>query len=150
FGLFYLPNMSEESTASAVYEAILDEVAVADRLGWDIVWVSEHHFDAYGGIIASTALFGTAIAMRTKRIRIGAGVALLPLRNCLQLAEEFAMLDVLSHGRVELGVGLGFVPHEFRSFGVPMETRQERFAEGLAVLRKAWLQECFSYKGHYY
>jgi natural product biosynthesis luciferase-like monooxygenase protein len=150
FGLFYLPASIPGWTTQQQYAAIIDEVCAAEELGFDTAWISEHHFDAYGGIIPSPAVIGAALAVRTRRIRIGAGVALLPLRDCLRLAEEFAMLDVLSGGRVEMGIGRGFMPHEFASFGVTLDARQERFDEGLDVLLRAWRQARFSYAGRHY
>lgn len=150
FGLFYLPAALPGSTAQEQYAAILDEVCVAEELGFDSVWFSEHHFDAYGGIVPSPAILGTAVAMYTRRIRIGAAVALLPLHDCLHLAEQYAMLDVLSGGRVEMGIGRGFMPHEFHALGVALEARQERFEEGLEVLLRAWTEPHFSYHGQRY
>ncbi len=150
FSLFYLPVLRSPNSAYQLYDRILREIAEADKLGWHGVWLSEHHFDTYGGVLPSASLFGAAVAMRTQNIRIGTGIAVLPLRNGLQLAEEMAMLDVLSKGRVNIGLGRGFMPHEFRGFGVTAESRQERFEEGLAVLLAALRGERFSYVGKYY
>jgi natural product biosynthesis luciferase-like monooxygenase protein len=150
FGLFYLPAAVPGRSAQQQYAAIIDEACAADELGFDAIWFSEHHFDAYGGIVPSPVVLGAALAMRTRRIRIGTAAALLPLHNCLRLAEEYAMLDVLSGGRIELGIGRGFMPHEFRALGIGLDARQERFDEGLEVLLRAWTQERFSYDGRLY
>src|SRR5688500_10739029 len=108
---------------------MLDQVALADELGYDSVWLTEHHFDPYGGTIPNPAVFGAAIAQRTRRIRIGVAVAVLPLHDPLLLAEDYAMLDVLSHGRLELGVGRGSVQAEFRELGVPTDESAEVMVE---------------------
>ena len=138
FGLFYLPVLSAGQTPAEKYADILDEVRVADELGWDVAWFAEHHGDAYGGIVPSIAVMGAAVAMQTRRIRVGSAVTILPLHHGLRVAEEFAMLDVLSQGRVELGIGRGFMPHEFRAFGVDYDTRQGPFREALEALLAAW------------
>lgn len=150
FGLFYLPVLSDGQTPAEKYASILAETRIADELGWDVAWFAEHHGDPYGGIVPSIALMGTAVAMQTRRIRIGSAVTILPLHNGLQVAEEYAMLDVLSQGRVELGIGRGFMPHEFQAFGVDFATRQGAFREGLDVLLAAWTRGQFSYAGQHY
>lgn len=150
FGLFYLPDTRQRESVTVTYEAILTEIRCADTWGWNTVWLSEHHFHDYGGAIPSPAVLGAVIAAQTNQIRIGAGVALLPMRDCLRLAEEFSMLDVLSRGRVEMGIGLGFMPHEFSSLSISLDSREKRFHEGLEVLRLAWSSPTFSYTGEYY
>jgi natural product biosynthesis luciferase-like monooxygenase protein len=150
FGLFYLPVLSEGESAARKYESIMSEIRVADELGWEVAWFAEHHGDSYGGVVPSIAVLGTAVAMQTRRIHVGAAVTVLPLHHPLRVAEEYAMLDVLSNGRVELGLGRGFMPHEFRPFGVDFDTRQGPFAEGLEVVRRAWTKDEFSYAGQHY
>ncbi len=150
FGLFFLPVLSEGQTPADKYASILAETRVADELGWDVAWFAEHHSDLYGGIVPSIAVLGAAVAMQTRRIRIGSAVTILPLHNSLQVAEEYAMLDVLSRGRVELGIGRGFMPHEFKAFGVDFATRQSVFRESLDVLLAAWTRDRFSYAGQHY
>jgi natural product biosynthesis luciferase-like monooxygenase protein len=148
--LFYLPVLSTGQSPADKYASMLTEIRVADQLGWDMAWFAEHHGDAYGGIVPSIALMATAVATQTKRIRVGAGVAILPLHHPLRVAEDFAMLDVLSGGRVDLGIGRGFMPHEFRALGVDFDSRQGPFREGLEILLKAWTEEQFSYAGQHY
>lgn len=150
FGLFYIPATYGDLTAGQVYDAILREACAADELGWDNIWLAEHHFDVLGGIVPSPALFATAVAMRTQRVRVGAAVTVLPLHHAVRVAEEYAMLDVLSGGRVELGIGRGFTRHEFASLGISMESRDGRFSEGVSVLLDAWTRDRFSFKGEHY
>ncbi len=150
FGLFYIPTVHSGLTAGQVYQTVIREACVADELGWDNVWFAEHHFDEFGGIVPSPALLATAVAARTQRVRIGAAVAVLPLHHAVRVAEEYAMLDVLSGGRAELGIGRGFSRHEFRSLGILMDSRERRFEEGVSVLIDAWTHDQFSFEGDFY
>ncbi|SDY10938.1 LLM class flavin-dependent oxidoreductase [Thermoactinomyces sp. DSM 45892] len=149
FGIFCLPLLRPGISALEIYENIITEACLVDEWGWDNIWMSEHHFDSYGGVIPSPIQLGTAIAMKTKRIRIGTAITILPFHLAFQLAEGFSMLDVLSDGRVEIGVGRGFLPHELESFSISEHDRQTKFEEGLEVLRLAWNGERFSYDGEH-
>ena len=102
----------------------------AEDMEFDSVWPGEHHFSEYG-VCASPALTLAAIARETSRIRLGTGVLVLPFYNPVRLAEEFAMLDCLSGGRVEFGVGRGYQPIEFAGFGVDQTRSMEIFSESL-------------------
>jgi natural product biosynthesis luciferase-like monooxygenase protein len=150
FGLFYIPGRRDGMAAGQVYGSIFDEVDLADRHGWRNVWISEHHCDDFGGLSPSPVVLLSALAARTEQIRLGPAVSVLPLRSGLQVAEEIAMLDLLSGGRAELGIGRGFSVHEFRSLGVALDSRQQRFEEGLQVLLGAWTEHRFSFSGDYY
>ena len=138
FSLFVLPNLSPEASAGALYETIAALAQEADTAGWEAVWVAEHHFDPYGGVVPSPAVLLGALAAYTRCVRLGAGVAVLPLGHPLRLAEDYAMVDALSGGRLEMGVGRGFVPAEFRGFGVGLDERRARFEEALEMLVAAW------------
>jgi natural product biosynthesis luciferase-like monooxygenase protein len=150
FGLFYLPVLRCDNDASSLYNNIIHEVKMADSWGWDNIWLAEHHFDKYGGVIPSPVQFGTVLALHTNNIRIGSAISILPLNNPFKLAEEFAMLDVVSKGRAEIGVGRGFLPHEFEKFQINREEQQSRFEEGLDILNKSWSNEVFSYTGKHF
>jgi alkanesulfonate monooxygenase SsuD/methylene tetrahydromethanopterin reductase-like flavin-dependent oxidoreductase (luciferase family) len=132
-----------------LYAEILEQVALADRLGFDLVWVSEHHFvdDGYQPAFAPVA---GAIAARTSRIRISTDVALLPFHHPLRLAEDLAVLDNLSGGRMELGVGMGYAAHEFAAFGIPRAQRVSRSEEAVQVLRQAWSDGPVNFSGKRY
>ena len=127
----------------------LEEIQIADELGFDSAWLAEHHFSRYG-ILGSPLLLGAAIAERTKRIRIGTAVVVLPFHNPLRLAEDAATLDILSGGRLDLGVGRGYQPGEFKGFGVDPESSKQRYKEAVDILELAWSEERFSYSGEYY
>jgi natural product biosynthesis luciferase-like monooxygenase protein len=150
FGLFYIPTARQGYDARTVYQSIFDEVREADRQGWHHVWIAEHHAGELGGLSPSPVVLLAALAAQTKRIRVGAAVAVLPHHNCFHLAEQYAMLDVLSGGRVDLGIGRGFSAHEFQALGVSMASRQQRFEEGIEILVQAWTSDRFSYSSDNY
>lgn len=122
---------------SELYAEALDLAVLAEDLGFDSVWVSEHHFvdDAY---MPSLLPVCAAIAARTKSIRIGTALLLAPLFDPLRLAEDAATVDLISGGRLTLGLGLGWRKEEFETFGVPMAERGARLEDAVAVLRQAW------------
>jgi len=127
----------------------IDEIRLADELGYDSAWLAEHHFSRYG-ILGNPLLLGAAVAEATTNIRIGTAVVVLPFHNPLRLAEDAATLDILSNGRLDLGIGRGYQPGEFRGFGVDAETSKKRYAEIVDILKLAWTGEPFSYEGEHY
>jgi alkanesulfonate monooxygenase SsuD/methylene tetrahydromethanopterin reductase-like flavin-dependent oxidoreductase (luciferase family) len=124
-------------TMQDVYRAVVRQAAQADRLGFDFVWFTEHHFVADGYLPAFQPVAG-AVAAVTERIRISNDIALLPLYHPIRLAEELAVLDQLSGGRMELGIGMGYVPAEFEAFGHSVGQRVSLTEEGIEILRQAW------------
>ncbi len=132
-----------------VYAATIEQSVLADELGLDHVWFTEHHFLEDGYLPAFQPLAG-AIAARTRRLRISTDIALMPLYHPIRLAEELAVLDHISRGRMELGLGMGYVPEEFRNFGVPLRNRVSMTEEGIDILRLAWADGPFSYEGKRY
>ena len=150
FGLFYqLPCAREQSTARR-FDELIAEAQLAQRLGFDIVWLAEHHFSANASTLAAPLLLCAAIAQATEQIKIGTAVALLPLHNPVQLAEEVATLDMLSHGRAVFGIGRGSTAYHFQGYGVPLEQARERYLEGLEVIVSAWTKEEFSHHGRHF
>src|SRR5258708_1837998 len=129
-----------------LYAAIMDQVAWLDGLGLDLVWFTEHHF-VEDGYLPSWIPVASAMAARTKHVRFSCDVCLLPFNHPLRLAEDLAVLDNISGGRVEIGVGMGYAPHEFRGFGLPVSRRGFLTDEGIAVLRRAFPGEAFSVEG---
>ena len=132
-----------------LYREHLEEAVLAEELGFDCVWVSEHHFspDCWN---PSPFTFLGAVAARTVRVRIGTYVLLLPLHNPVRVAEDVAVLDNISGGRVDLGVGVGSSPEEFRTFGIPIENRLGRTFEALRIIERCFSGEEFSHAGKYY
>lgn len=146
FGIMNLFPVNDGVSDHQVLRETLEEIELADRLGFDSVWLAEHHFSKYG-ILGSPINFAMAVAERTTSITIGTAVLVLPLHDPLRLAEDIAALDVLSGGRVVIGVGRGYQPAEFAGFGIPLEESKVRYKETLDVLRLALTQENFSYHG---
>ena len=136
-------------TLQEVYARALERIEIMDRTGFDAVWLAEHHFTTYS-VCPSVHMVGTLAAARTKRLRIGTAVSLAALYHPLRLAEEVALLDLLSGGRVNWGAGRGFAPSEFTAFGVPIEESAERFREAVEIVLKAWTGDRFSYKGTHF
>jgi probable F420-dependent oxidoreductase len=127
----------------------LEQMALAEQYGFDTVLVSEHHLVENGYFPAPMVTNG-AIAMRTKSLRIGPGVLLLPLYNPLHVAEHGAVVDVISDGRYVLGVGQGYRPEEFAAFQVPLTDRPARMREGVEAIRALWTQPVASYHGKHF
>jgi len=136
-------------THSALYGAILDQVQWLDGLGLDLVWFTEHHF-VEDGYLPSWIPVASAMASRTRHVRFSCDVCLLPFNHPIRLAEDLAVLDNISNGRVEVGIGMGYAPHEFRGFGLPISRRVSLTDEGLAVLRRAFAGDAFSFEGKRY
>lgn len=132
-----------------LYAETLEQVAWLDGLGLDLVWFTEHHFVDDGYLPSWTPVAG-AMAARTRRVRFSSDICLLPFSHPVRLAEDLAVLDNLSGGRIEIGVGMGYAPHEFRGFGIPLPQRVSRTEEGLEVLRRCFRGERFSFHGARY
>jgi alkanesulfonate monooxygenase SsuD/methylene tetrahydromethanopterin reductase-like flavin-dependent oxidoreductase (luciferase family) len=133
----------------SIYDAALERIGIMDTTGYDAVWLAEHHFSGFS-VCPSVHMMGVMAAARTKRLRIGTAVSLAPFYNPLRLAEEVALLDVLSGGRVNWGAGRGFERSEFKAFGIPGEESAPRFRETVDIVLKAWTSEKLSYQGTYY
>jgi alkanesulfonate monooxygenase SsuD/methylene tetrahydromethanopterin reductase-like flavin-dependent oxidoreductase (luciferase family) len=134
---------------ASVYDLALERIAVMDRTGYDAVWLAEHHFSRFS-VCPSVHMMGAMAAARTTRLRIGMAVSLAPFYNPLRLAEEVALLDVLSGGRVNWGAGRGFERSEFRAFAINPEESAPRFHETVDIVLKAWTNERLSYRGRFF
>lgn len=128
----------------------LDLVDAAEAWGLDAAWLAEFHFSPQRSVLASPIVVAGAIAGRTRRIRIGMAVYVLPLNHPLRIAEEVATLDQVSGGRLELGVGRSGFTGFYRGYAVPYAQSRGRFEETLAVLQKAWTGEPFSHRGEFF
>jgi len=150
FGLHYqLPCSSSQSPVQR-YRDTLAQATYAEALGFESVWPVEQHFNADLSILPAPLLLLAALAERTRTLRLGIAIVLLPLSHPLRVAEEIATLDVLSNGRVEFGIGRGSIPSHFTGFGVPQAESRERFLEGLEVITQAWTKERFSFQGRFF
>jgi len=144
-GLWYIESSlvsSHEKETSASSELLVnnfvEEVCLAEKQGFEEVMASEHHFSQVWW--PSPLIVALAAALKTSRIKIGTSVALLPLYNPVRMAEEGAMIDVLSKGRLILGVGQGYRPPEFNAFATPLELRGRRTEEGVKIIRRLWTE----------
>ncbi len=142
-------ELPENQTAEQVINAAIDHCVYAEELGYDAIWLAEHHFTNYGAV-PSPAVLAAAIAAKTKRIKIGIAVAVLPFHDPIRVAEDYALLDVISGGRLVFGVGRGYQPHEFKGFGIPMEEARERFDESMQIIDGLWRNESFSFSGKHF
>src|SRR6201998_178672 len=151
FGLWYdfRNPASWRQPADRLYGEILDQIAWAENNGFGDVWLSEHHF-IDDGYLPSILPVAAAIAARTQRIRIASGVLLMPFHNPVRLAEDIAVVDVISGGRFELGVEVGFKLEEFERFGVPFKERGARTNESLEILRRVLAGETVTFKSEFF
>ena len=151
FGLLYLSDYHPDSYGdpSRFYGHILEQVEIAEQLGFWSVWFGEHHAGGYA--FGAPAVIATAAAARTKRIRLGTGVSLIPLNNPIRLAEEYAMLDVISGGRLEYAIGRGVLKYDYDIMGLDESESYARFREGTDLILKAWTAAGpFSHEGRFW
>jgi probable F420-dependent oxidoreductase len=151
FGLWYdFRNPAQwRRTDKEIYDATIEQVAWAETIGYDDVWLTEHHFIDDGHAPSPLILAG-AIAMRTKKIRIGTSVLLLPLYDPVRVAEDGATIDLLSGGRFELGIGVGYRREEFDGLGIAHSARGARANEGLEIIRRLWEGETVTFRGKHF
>jgi probable F420-dependent oxidoreductase len=146
-GLFtgQIPKGSERTFAQE-YQDVVELTRLAETLGFDSVWVSEHHGSSDGYLPSCLPLLAT-LAEASDRLLLGTGVVLAPFHHPLRLAEDAAVVDQISEGRLILGLGLGWREEEFRMWGIPMSERVRRTTETVDILRKAWTGKRFSHEG---
>ena len=150
FGLFHSVQLPDPSQQERYYREALEQVLHAERLGYSSVWFTEHHFTRHG-IVSATLSVLAYLAGLTDTIRLGTAVTVMPFHNPVQLAEQTATVDVLSNGRLDLGVGRGYQWGEFHRFGVPMDEATRRFEESMDVLTRAWTaEEPFDHRGEFW
>ena len=149
FGIFLEFPIREGGTEKEAFDESFILVDAAENLGVDSLWLAEYHFSP-GRVLASPITILSNIAARTERIRLGTAVVLLPLANPVRVAEEIAVLDLVSGGRVEFGIGRGTFPNVHEGFNSPFAESRGRFEESLEIILKAWTNETFSFEGEYY
>jgi natural product biosynthesis luciferase-like monooxygenase protein len=149
FGMLHLFESPGERSE---HQMIVENVSLmekAEDYGFDSLWPAEHHFSEYG-VCGSPAVNLAAIARTTTKIRLGTGVVVLPFHHPVRVAEDFAMLDNLSGGRVDLGVGRGYQPIEYAGFGIDQTQSREIFDESIEVIRRAWTDDRLNFEGKHY
>lgn len=133
-------------SVAELYEQVLSQAEFAEAEGYDTFFVAEHHFHEYG-VVPNPLIMLSAMAQRTHRIRLGTAISILTFHDPLTVAEGYAMVDVLSGGRLTLGVGSGYLKHEFEGYGIHPAEKRERFDENLAIVEKALAGERVRYEG---
>lgn len=149
FGVMNLFPLAAAESERKVIEEALEEAVVADELGYDSFWLAEHHFSEYG-ILGNPLVFAAAIAQRTRRIRIGTAVMVIPFYNPLRLAEDAALVDILSNGRLMLGCGRGYQPKELSGFHVDPAESIGLYNEIVDILQLSWTQSNWNYSGKHF
>ncbi len=149
FGLFFLLEKPADGSDVDVYGNTMEQIRLADELGYDYIWLAEHRFTRYG-IAPDVLVLAGAAASVTRHVRIGTAVIVLPFHNPVLLAEQVAMVDVLSGGRFEFGAGRGYQAGEFRGLGIPMDESRSRFEEVMDICVGLWTQDRFTYHGKHY
>src|SRR6266542_7052721 len=148
FGAHYLSTYVPEldGPPADFYRNMFEQMRELDRLGYDDVWVTEHHYHEYGGMIPDPATFLSAVAAQTSRIHVGIAIVILPLHYPLEIAESYAMVDVVSNGRLEMGIGRGNPP-ELEAYKIPVAEGPLRFRETWDVIEQAWTRGCVDFHG---
>ena len=135
--LGFFTRLLDQATPAERYRSAAEQIGHAEKLGLDSAWIAQHHFhETEGGLPAPFAFLGF-VAARTSRIRLGTGIVTLPLENPVRVAEDAAVLDLMSDGRFELGVGTGGNPSAFAAFGLDPAQRNDIFARNLEIVRNA-------------
>jgi len=150
FGMFHEFPSLPRRTESEAFDEAMEQVDAAERLGLDVMWLAELHFEPRRSVLSAPLSIASAIAARTRRIKIGIAVQVLPLCHPLRLAEEAATVDQLSHGRLIFGVGRSGVAQTYEAYGVSYAESRDRFREILDIIEQAWTKPSFSYDGRYH
>jgi alkanesulfonate monooxygenase SsuD/methylene tetrahydromethanopterin reductase-like flavin-dependent oxidoreductase (luciferase family) len=143
---FDMRNPPFGASQRELYDTVLDMAVWAEQQGFDLIQLSEHH-GSEDGYLPSPIVLAAAIAARTSRIRLRFALITLPFNNPLKLAEDLAVLDIISNGRVEVVLGAGYVAHEFDMFGAKLSDRGRIMEEGIETIKKAWTGKPFTYQG---
>lgn len=149
FGLTYAVGGANEKEVAKNFATTLEHIQYAEELGYDYAFISEHHFTDYC-ILPSPLIALAYVAAKTSKIRLGTGILLMPLHNPVKVAEDAAILDIVSNGRLVLGLGQGYRPEEFAGYHRRLEDRGVLMREGADLVRRFWTEDNVSYDGEYY
>jgi alkanesulfonate monooxygenase SsuD/methylene tetrahydromethanopterin reductase-like flavin-dependent oxidoreductase (luciferase family) len=149
FGLFFLMQRDEAWTEQEVYDSGLEQMLSAEALGYSSVWIAEHHFNDYG-LCPSPPVLAAFVAARTTTMRLGMGVSLLPLHHPVDLAEQLAVLDVVSGGRLDVGIGRGGTLQDYQTFQSDRGDSRARVEEGIELIRRSWSGAPFDFQGRFH
>jgi alkanesulfonate monooxygenase SsuD/methylene tetrahydromethanopterin reductase-like flavin-dependent oxidoreductase (luciferase family) len=149
FGTYFFLQAPPGHRHADIIQRELQQMVWSEQLGFDEVWLTEHHFIDYG-LSVDPATLASAIASRTSRVRIGLAAAILPFHDPIRLAEQLALVDIISGGRLDVGVGRGNRPSEFTGYRIPQVESRERFDEAVEIIKRAWTEERFAYHGRFF
>ena len=149
FGTYYFLQATRDRTPAEIILDEVDQMVLSESLGFDSVWLTEHHFSDYG-LSAAPSVLAATLAARTSRVAIGTAVYVIPFHNPVRLAEETASLDILSGGRLVVGIGRGNRPLEFVGHQIAQDESRSRMEEGVKVLLAAWTQEKVTFNGRHW
>ena len=149
-GIFHEFHRSPGGSETDAFDEAFAHAEAAEQYGFDAIWLAELHFSPSRSVLAAPMVIAAALAARTRRLKIGSAVHVLPLSNPLRTAEEAATVDHISHGRFEFGIGRSGFPATYERFGVPYGESRDRLFEHLEIIRKAWTEETFSHKGEFF
>ena len=149
FGVF-VEELRHGASEAGAFRDVFETAERAEAWGIDCVWLGEIHFTPTRSVISASLQVASAIAARTRRVRVGTAVQVLPLNHPLRIAEEVATVDHISEGRFEFGIGRSGVVRTYDTYGVPYGESQARFREALDIIRQAWKGEPFSHRGEFY
>src|SRR5947207_5890239 len=135
-------------TVPQLYQQVMHSCELAERLGFDTFFCAEHHFHEYG-VVPDPAVMLSALAQRTRRIRLGRAISILTFHDPRRIAETYSMVDLMSGGRLVFGVGSGYLAHEFVGYGIDPKEKRDRFNEALDIVKRLMAGETLSYKGRF-
>lgn len=149
FASFHIMGTAGSVEPKQRYDDAIEQIVLAEELGFTTAWFAEHHFSNYGYSV-NPLMLGVKAAAHTTKIRLGQAVLVTPLWHPLRLAEDIALADVLSNGRIEVGMGRGYQPMEFKGMSVSLEESRTIFPEQLEILRLAWTRQDFTFEGTHF
>ncbi len=149
WGVFSLSQYPDQSIRVEGLEADMKLFELAEQLGYDTAWLAEHLFSTYG-IATSIQVIAASVLQRVKRMRIGSAVCVIPFNHPLRTAADYALIDCLSRGRLNFGIGRAYQPHEFAGLGIEMSESRDMFDEGIELILKSWTEETFTHEGKYW
>ena len=150
FGIFHEFLTTQSGSQADAFAQSFAQIEAAESWGLDVVWLAEIHMNPTRSLLSAPLTVASAIAAKTRRIKIGTAVQILPLGHPLRLAEETATIDQISGGRLIFGVGRSAFPRAYNAYGISYEESQDRFAESLDIIKTAWTQPVASYRGRYH
>ena len=149
FGLFFLMQRDEQWSEQSVYDSDVEQMLAAEAMRYESVWIAEHHFNDYG-LCPTPPVLASFVAARTTTLRLGMGVSLLPLHHPVDLAEQLAVLDVVSGGRLDVGIGRGGTLQDYQTFRSDRAEARLRVEEGIALMRECWTGAPFDFRGRFH